>query len=132
MAPSLVTSTVPVPLPMPHRILSIPCELGRIILVLGVAFVCLYLGPKGGLDEITNGHGANETGETSDLSLFFVGALLEHPEGVQARHLADGLRSLERRGVLFNIEVSWVQNHNTMCAQRQPKYAGQGLKGLKI
>ena len=110
VAPSLVTSTVPVPLPMPHRILSIPCELGRIILVLGVAFVCLYLGPKGGLDEITNGHGANETGETSDLSLFFVGALLEHPEGVQARHLADGLRSLERK-----VVISFFLNHNTMC-----------------
>ena len=131
VAPSLVTSTVPVPLPMPHRILSIPCELGRIILVLGVDFVCLYLGPKGGLDEITNGHGANEAGETSDLSLFFVGALLEHPEGVQARHLADGLRSLERRGVLYDGSLL-VQKHNTMCAQRQPKYAGQGLKGLKI
>ena len=89
----------------------------------GVAIVCLYLGPKGGLDEIANGHGADETGETSDLSLFFVGTLLEHPEGVQARHLADGLRSLERR-MLFNIEVFWVQTHITMCAQRQTQYAG--------
>ena len=71
---------------------------------------CLYLGPKGGLDEIANGHGADETGETSDLSLFFVGALLEHPEGVQARHPADGLRSLERK-----VVISFFLNHNTMC-----------------
>ena len=57
--------------------------------------ICSYLRSKGGLDEIANGHGANKTGETSDLSFFFVGALLEHPEGVQARHLAEGQRSLE-------------------------------------
>ena len=96
------------------------------MLVLGVAFVCLYLGPKGGLDEITNGHGANETGETSDLSLFFVGALLEHPEGVQARHLADGLWSLERRGVLFNIEVSSYQHPGSQNQHSPPPQTSKG------
>ena len=46
---------------------------------------------QGGLDKIADGHGADKAGETSDLGLLFVSALLEHPEGVQARHFADGL-----------------------------------------
>ena len=57
--------------------------------------ICSYLRSKGGLDKITNGHGTDEARETSDLSFFFICALLEHPEGVQACHLAEGLKSLE-------------------------------------
>ena len=66
-----------------------------------VPMIFSYLRSKGGLDEVTNSHGANEAGETSDLSFFLVSALLEHPEGVQACHLAaECLRSLQTKEVL--------------------------------
>ena len=70
-----------------------------------------YLRPKVGLYEITNGHGTDKTGETSDLSFFFVSALLEHPEGIQARHLAGGLRSLETRGMSINFLGLYKPQH---------------------
>ena len=63
-----------------------------------------YLGSKSGLDEVADGHGADEAGETRDLGFLLVRALLEHPEGVEARHLSRGLCSLESEGVNLNVQ----------------------------
>ena len=63
-----------------------------------------YLRSKSGLDEVADGHGANEAGETRDLGFLLVRALLEHPEGVEARHLSQGLCSLESGGRKLNSQ----------------------------
>ena len=63
-----------------------------------------YLGSKSGLDKVADGHGADEAGETRDLGFLLVRTLLEHPEGVEARHLSRGLCSLESGGRKLNSQ----------------------------